>query len=638
MATCTVNGLTDLLGKAGLDTPVPDFPGGDIVHNPQDIFRAYLADTLQKLVQCDRVVAYDAIQSSNVTGMGDLIIVSPRLKLKDVKPKDLVSDLAHRLPRSPPFSCPIPDGIHLRILSSPKTLPRLLLPYIHDRNTSYGYDTSLGLVDATMPDGPKKKKLIVEFSSPNMAGEFQVSHLRSTLVGSYVANIHAGMGWDVVKMNYLGDWGKQIGLLAAGWQRFGSEDEFQKAPLEHLLQVNNKIGELFKPEHEEYKAAKAKSQDTTEIESRGLYKERDVLFKKMEDKDPDVIALWQRFRDATVEAYKESYSRFGIEFDEYSGESQVSAESIQEIEAALKEKGIYEEHDNSWMIDFSKYDAKGLSTAVVRYRNGTTSYLLRDLAAVLDRHKAHSFDKLIYVVAAEQDMHFNRATKTLELIGREDLAAKIQHVAFAKISGLRDQFKDAHLLNHYLDTCRLVMQASLKKESEEDDPASIYITQDDKSLEAVAVTGLFIQDLQHKRTTSYACDPKQVTPFEGETGPALQNCYARLLATLEQNSEKIDYATMDYSSLETEDYVELLRIMAQFPDIVHASAKTLEPTVAHIYLCRLVDQIMITLDDDEEQDWTGKEDATKARMALYENARQVLENGLRMLGVSPWSP
>ncbi|KAI5467461.1 hypothetical protein BGZ63DRAFT_344698 [Mariannaea sp. PMI_226] len=638
MATCTVSGLTDLLGKVGLDTPVPEFPGGDIVHNPQDIFRAYLADTLQKLVNCDRVVAYEAIQPSNVTGQGDLVIISPRLKLKDVKPKDLVTDLAHRLPRSPPFSCPIPDGIHLRILSSPKTLPPLLLPYIHDRGKSYGYDTSLGLVDAKVPNGPRKK-VIVEFSSPNMASEFNVSHLRSTIIGSFVANIHAGMGWDVIKMNYLGDWGKQIGLLAAGWHRFGSEEDFQKAPLEHLLQVNNKIQELFKPELEECKLAKADNKDTAEIESRGLYAERDVIFKKMEDKDPETIALWKRFRDATVEGYKESYARLGVQFDEYSGESQVSAESIQEIEAALKEKGIYEEHDNSWMIDFTKHGAKGLSTAVVRYRNGTTSYLLRDLAAVLDRYKTHAFDKMIYVVAVEQEMHFQRVTKTLELIGRDELATKIQHIAFAKINSLRDEFKNAHLLSHYVDACQLAMQVSLEKGSEEaEEDNSLFITRTDKSLEAVGISGLFIQDLQHRRGTSYACESKHLTSFEGDTGPALQNCYARLLATLEKIARDIDYAAIDYSSLENEEYVELLRIMTQFPDTVHGSSKSLEPTTIVIYLSRLVDQILITLDADDDQDWADKEEAMKARMALYENARQVLENGLRILGLAPWNP
>ncbi|KAH7156416.1 hypothetical protein EDB81DRAFT_646578 [Dactylonectria macrodidyma] len=632
MATCTVNGLQDLLGKAGLDTPVPDFPGSDIVHNPQDIFRAYLADTLQKLVEVDKAVAYDAIQPSNMTGMGDLVIVSPRLRLKDIKPKDLVSDLAHRLPRSPPFACPIPDGIHLRVLSSPNTLSRLLLPYVHDRGSSYGYDASVGLVDADKAEGPRKK-VIVEFSSPNMASEFQVSHLRSALIGAYVANIHAGMGWDVVKMNYLGDWGKQIGLLAAGWQRFGSEEEFQKAPLQHLLQVNHKIEELFKPEQEECKTAKAEGKDATEIESRGLYAERDVFFKKMEDKDPEAIALWQRFRDATVEDYKTSYARLGIQFDEYSGESQVSAESIQEIEAALKEKGVYEEHEGAWRIDFANHDAKGLSTAVVRYRNGTTSYLLRDLAAVLDRYKAHSFDKMIYVVAMEQEMHFHRVTKTLELIGRKDLAEKIQHVPFAKITGLLDQFKHAQLLSDYIDGCRSVMQAGMPEDAE--DP--VFVTKTDQSLESVGLSGLFIQDLNHKRTTSYACDAKIMTAFEGETGAAIQNCYARLLTTLDGKTDDIDYGSLDYSQLETEDYSEVLRIMAQFPDTTYASFKTLEPTAVIIYLGRLVDQVMVTLDDDDEQDWTDREGAMKARMALYENARQVLENGLRMLGLSPWS-
>ncbi|CAM1504760.1 Fc.00g023510.m01.CDS01 [Cosmosporella sp. VM-42] len=632
MATCSVNGLQDLLGKVGLDTPVPAFAGGDIIHNPQDIFRAYLADTLQKLVDCDRAVAYDAIQPSNVTGMGDLVIVSPRLRLKDIKPKDLVSDLAHRLPRSPPFACPIADGIHLRVLSSPNTLSRLLLPYIHDRNESYGYDASLGLVDAAASEGARKK-VVVEFSSPNMASEFNVSHLRSTLIGAYVANIHARMGWDVVKMNYLGDWGKQIGLLAAGWQRFGSEDEFQKQPLRHLLGVNHKIEELFKPEQDEVKAAKANNKDASEIESKGLYAERDDFFKKMEDRDPEAIALWQRFRDATVEDYTASYARLGIQFDEYSGESQVSAESIAEVETALKEKGVYEESDGSWMIDFSKHDAKGLSTAVVRYRNGTTSYLLRDLAAVLDRHKAHAFDKMIYIVKMEQEMHFHRVTKTLELMDRGDLAVKIQHVAFAKITGLLDQFKDAQLLSDYLDGCHAAMKANMPEEGEE----QVFVSNTDASVESLGLSGLFIQDLNHKRTTGYACDSKKMTSFEGENGIAIQNCYARLVKTLEAKPADLDYATLDYSPLESEDYTELLRIMAQYPDTTHQSFKNLEPGTIIGYLFRLVDQLMVTLDDDDEQDWTDKEADVKARMGLYENAKQVLDNGLQVLGVKPLS-
>ncbi|KAF4963838.1 hypothetical protein FSARC_8198 [Fusarium sarcochroum] len=630
--TCSVGGIETLLGRAGLDTPVPDFPGADIVHNPQDIFRVYLADLLQKLLDCDRLVAYDAIQTSNITGMGDLVVVAPRLRLKGVKAEDLVTDLAQKLPRSPPFGCPLKDGIRLQVFSSPNTLSRLLLSYISDRTTSYGYDLSLGLADPVVPDGPKKK-VVVEFSSPNMASEFQVSHLRSTLIGTFIANIHASMGWDVVRMNYLGDWGKQIGLLAAGWQRFGSEDEFAKQPLRHLLDVNHKIQELFKPEEEERKNAKADNKDVTEIESRGLYAERDVFFKKMEDKDPEAIAVWQRFRDATVKDYTNSYARLGVTFDEYSGESQVTAESIAEVEQALKEKGIYEEHDDSWKIDFSKHDAKGLSLAVVRYRNGTTSYLLRDLAAVLDRYKTHSFDKMIYVVAMEQEMHFHRVTKTLELMGRQDLAERIQHVSFAKINGLPEELKSAALLSDYIDGCRSMVKASLEEEEED----LSYVDKSDKSMDLLGLAGLFIQDHTHKRTTSYASDSKKMVPLEGESGAAIQNCYARLSEKLGPEPVEFDYATLDYASLEEEDYAELLRILLQYPDAAHGSFRTLEPSFIVVYLLRLADQLMLTLDDDDEKDWSDRETASEARLALYENARQVFENALRLLGVSPWS-
>ncbi|KAM0343198.1 hypothetical protein ACHAPU_008791 [Fusarium lateritium] len=629
--TCSVSGIENLLGKAGLDTPIPDFPDADIVHNPQDIFRVYLADLLQKLVNCDRKIAYDAIQTSNVTGGGDLVIVAPRLRFQGMRPEDLVSDLAQRLPISPPFGCPLKDGIRLQVFSSPNTLSRLLLSYISDRAASYGYDESLGLADPVAPDG-RKKKVLVEFSSPNMASEFQVSHLRSTLIGTYVANLHTSMGWDVVKINYLGDWGKQIGLLAAGWQRFGSEEEFTRQPLRHLLEVNHRIQELFKPEVDECKAAKANNQDATEIESRGLYAERDAFFKKMEDRDPEAIAVWQRFRDATVADYTGSYAQLGVAFDEYSGESQVTAESIAEVEEILKEKGIYEEHEDSWKIDFAKHDAKGLSIAVVRYRNGTTSYLLRDLAAVFDRYKKHSFDKMIYVVAMEQEMHFHRVTKTLSLMGRQDLADRIQHVSFAKITALPEQLQSAKLLSDYIDGCRSMVHAGLEEEEEE----SFHVDKSDTSVDLLGLAGLFIQDHYHKRCTSYASDEKKIVSLEGETGAAIQNCYARLSKKLESAPTSFDYATLDYTSLETEEYAELLRILLQYTDAAHGSFKTLEPSFIVVYLLRLVDQLMVTLDDDDEKDWSGLETASEARLALYENTRQVFENALKLLGVSPW--
>lgn len=511
-------------------------------------------------------------------------------------------------------------------------MPRLLLPYIADRKASYGYDDVLGLADPEVRPGARKK-VIVEMSSPNMADDFNVGHLRSTLIGSFLANLYRGMGWDVVRMNYLGDWGKQIGLLAVGYERFASEEEFARDPNRHLLEINHRINELFKPEQDLVKAAKSEHRDVADIESSGLHAERDAFFKRMEDKDEAAVALWQRFRDATVARYKDAYARIGVTFDEYSGESQVSAESIAEVEAALKEKGVYEETDGSWQIDFAKHEAKGLSMAVMRYRNGTTSYPLRDVAAVLDRYKTHHFDKMLYVVAMEQDMHFQRVVKTLELMGREDLAAKIQHVSFAKITAQHGELDGCVLLDNYVDKATESARQTLIDEGDE----GVFLDQDEQTLQRLGVSCLLSQDLTHKRTGSYGFDTKKMTTFEGETGMMFQNCYARLVRQLSENpiTEPVDFTSLEYAALETENHSDLLRVMVQFPDAASSSFRTLESPGVIGYIGRLVEQIEYALQDDESEDWEGRDGALEVRMVLYEAARQVLENSMRLVGMTP---
>ncbi len=195
---------------------------------------------------------------------------------------------------------PFADGIHLRVFFSPKALPRLLLPFIADRKASYGQDLSLGLRDITSPE-QGRRKVIVEFSSPIIATEFDDKHLRSTIIGSFISNLYQCMGWEVVKLNSLGDWGKHIGLLAAGWARFGSEDALKAKGVEHLLDVYNQIEELFRPELVKSKKAKEDGQSTAEIECQGIFAERDAFFKKMEDGDETAVALGKRFRDIPIE-------------------------------------------------------------------------------------------------------------------------------------------------------------------------------------------------------------------------------------------------------------------------------------------------------------------------------------------------
>jgi arginyl-tRNA synthetase len=191
----------------------------------------------------------------------------------------------------------------------------------------YGKYLSAGPVGGSNTP-PARKKVIVEFSSPNIAKEFHAGHLRSTIIGAFISNLYSSMGWDVVKMNYLGDWGKQFGLLAVGWEKFGSEELFEQNPLGHLLDVYARINKLFKPEQEARKQAQDEGKDTSEIESTGLFAQRNAYFKRMEDGEPEAIQLWKRFRDVSIERYISTYARLNIAFDEYSGESQVKQQTV----------------------------------------------------------------------------------------------------------------------------------------------------------------------------------------------------------------------------------------------------------------------------------------------------------------------
>jgi arginyl-tRNA synthetase len=211
-----------------------------------------------------------------------------------------------------------------------------------DRGALYGKDVSLGLQDAESHRFGRKK-LVVEFSSPNIASEFHTKHLRSTIYGAYVANQYECMGWEVIRFNYWGDWGKHLGLLGVGWEKFSLEEKFKANPVAHMLEVYNHVNELFQPEKHASRAVRdAKrignehGEDTAAIETQGLFAQRNAFFKKMEDGDQKALALWKRFRDASIEYYVQLYPSMNIKFNEYSGESQVNPKTMDEVEDLLK--------------------------------------------------------------------------------------------------------------------------------------------------------------------------------------------------------------------------------------------------------------------------------------------------------------
>ncbi|KAK4101845.1 arginyl-tRNA synthetase [Parathielavia hyrcaniae] len=587
--TVSLASLEAYLGQLGAPTPLPSFPDADPVNNPNDIYRLYITDALSKLLDCDRALIYESLQRTSTPSKGDLVLVLPRLRLKGVKPSELAVELASK----------------------------------------------------------NRKKAIIEFSSPNIAKEFHAGHLRSTILGAFIANLYESQaGWDVVRLNYLGDWGKQFGLLAVGWQRYGSEAALRAAPLKHLLDVYVRVNADFRPEEAERKRARDEGRDTAAIESRGLFAERNAFFRRMEEGDGEALALWRRFRDISIERYVDIYARLGIRFDVYAGESQVDPATVAEVEVMLKARGVYEEDRGSWLIDFGKHGgakAKHLGTAIVRGRTGTTTYLLRDVAAILDRARQYAFDEMVYVVSSEQDAYFQRVFATVRLLDHPDhpgLAARLRHVSFGKVMGMSTRLGKVELLGDILDryagAMHDVMRGNAAKYAQVEDPDAVADT--------VGIAAVMVQDMAGKRVNNYPFDMARMTSFEGDTGPYLQYCHARLSSLLRKASlagVTVDVPTgspdsdVEYSFLEDNHSAALLRTMAQYPDVVGIAFGNLEPSTVLTYLFRLAHQLSSSYDVLQVVGAPEGPRAALARAVLYENARQVLGNGMRLLGMKP---
>jgi arginyl-tRNA synthetase len=491
----------------------------------------------------------------------------------------------------------------------------------------YGKDLSGGLREPDVADSGRKK-IVVEFSSPNVGMKFDGTHLRSTIIGAYIASLHESMGWDVIRVNFLGDWGRHIGLLDVGWSRFHSEELFEADPLRHLLDVYTKGEELFKAEKDTVKKLRAEGQDVSAIEAEGISAERDAFFKKMEDGDPDARALWQRFHDVCIANYTDLYARMGISFDDCRGESEFSQETVAEIESNLKEKGVFEDSEEACIINFEKHGARGLGTAIARFRDGTTSYLLRDIAAVLERNRKYSFDKMIYVVSARQDSHFQQLVKVLELMDHSDLASRLQHVSFGKVQGLSPKLGSGLLLSDILDQCQTAIHEFLEGDQD-------YIKEfqggDSKVSDALGATALMTQDLSVRRGGNFNFDINKMATADGYTGLSLQHWYAKLSSKLNGAAiNRDELESTDYSMFEKEPYADVLRLLVQFPSQVKSSFRSLESSAILTYLFRLTDLLPAVWNEEAEDS-----DQSLAQLAFNESVRHVLENGMRMVGLVP---
>lgn len=412
-----------------------------------------------------------------------------------------------QFPESPLVEKPVVSGTYVKFFFKPQPLAKLVIPSILNNGASYGFNPKLGLRDPSDP-AKGRKRIIVEFSSPNIAKPFHAGHLRSTIIGGFLSNLYEGAGWDVIRMNYLGDWGKQYGVLAVGFDRFGSEEALLENPIGHLYDVYVRISAIQKQEDEEIKKKQAEIKELQakneavveqEVQLQALVdqsvdEQARKYFKRMVDGDEEALGVWKRFRDLSIERYKRTYDRLNIRYDEYSGESQIKDESMDEASRIMEEKGVSENSEGAIIVDLTKYSKK-LGKAIVRKKDGTSLYLTRDIGAAFERFEKFHFDKMIYVVASQQDLHLAQLFKIMEAMGRKDVAERCQHINFGMVLGMSTRKGTAKFLDDILrdvgDKMHEVMRANEDKYKQVADP--------EKTADTLGISAVMVQDMTGKR-------------------------------------------------------------------------------------------------------------------------------------------
>lgn len=637
--TSSMDALTQNLKKLDLVAP-PSIEGSFPESNTVDLCRNYITEQLSHLAGVDKSIIYPALEWCQVLEKGDLLLPLPRLRLKG-NLDELAVELAEKFPLGGYIDRVVPQGKFLQFYFNPSFLLKYVTKDVLTRTSDFG----------SAPLG-KNKKVVIEFSSPNIAKPFHAGHLRSTIIGGFLANLHEKLGWDVIRMNYLGDWGKQFGVLAVGFNKYGPEAELEANPIQHLFDVYVKINNDIKAEQE---AAEAKGETLDPINS--IDGEARAFFKSMENGDENAIALWKKFRELSIEKYIDTYARLNIKYDVYSGESQVSADVMKDVSKTLSEKGMITEDRGALLIDFKSLGQKKLGKVLVQKSDGTSLYITRDLGAAIERKQKYNFDKMIYVIATQQDLHVKQFFTALEMMGNK-WAKDLVHVNFGMVLGMSTRKGTVVFLDDILEAVKEKMLEIMKTNEEK----FAQVEDPEKVADLVGISAVMIQDMQAKRINNYEFAWERMLSSEGDTGPYLQYAHSRL-RSIQRNAGVPDAELLDADmSLETlcgsidklkeqnlseEDFEKkskllesqlektkaLIRIMASYPDTLRYASKNYEPSTVVTYLFKLTHQFSSTY---KVLRVLGEErEIMIARLALFSAVRQILHNGLVLLGITP---
>lgn len=445
----------------------------------------------------------------------------------------------------------------------------------------------------------KNEQIVIDFSSPNIAKPFSMGHLRSTVIGNSLAKIAEKNGYDVVRVNHLGDWGTQFGKLIVAYRLWGNKEHIEHKPIATLLQLYVKF-------HEEAEKDGA------------LNEQARAAFKALEDQDTESIALWDWFKNVSIQEFKEIYTQLNIHFDSYAGEAFYN-DQMQSVVDALKTKKLLTQSEGANVVAL-----ENMPPCLITKKDGATLYATRDLAAAFYRKKTYNPTKVFYVVGHEQTLHFTQLFKVIEKMGYT-WAKDLQHISFGMI--LKDGKKMSTrkgrvvLLQDVLDEAIVTATKNIQEKNPQLANASEVAKQ-------VGVGAVIFNDLKNHRANDIEFSLEKMLNFEGETGPYIQYTYARISSILEK-AQFTHSSAASVKGLEESSWGTIV-LLEQYPQVVSDAYEQADPSIIAKYLLQLARSFNKYYGNTKivaENEWKA------CRLLFCDCVATILQDGLHLLGI-----
>lgn len=449
------------------------------------------------------------------------------------------------------------------------------------------------------------KTICIDYSSPNVAKNFHVGHLRTTLIGNSIYRIYKKLGYKVERINHLGDWGTQFGKLIVAYKKWGSREAVEKNGISELMKIYVKF-------HEE-----AEKDDTLNDKAR-------AWFVKMEQGDEEALSIWEWFKDISLIEYKRIYELLDVDFDSYAGES-FYRDKTSAVVDELKEKGMLKESEGAFIVDLEEYD---MTPCLIMKKDGSSIYATRDLAAIFYRKNTYDFEKCIYVTGMEQKLHFAQVFKVVELMGYEWAKTDLIHVPYGLVSleGGKLSTRSGNII--YAED---ILRESVSKIKEVINDKNPDLEDKDDVAKMVGIGAIIFNDLYNQRIKDVTFSWDKIHSFDGETGPYVQYTYARAASVLRKTGITEVSEEIDFSFLTDEASVSLLKELIRFPEVVKTAAERLEPSV----VARFVMSVAQAFNHFYHENQCNVEDEKLkgARVKLVIIAKKAIKDGLDLLGI-----